>query len=349
MVAVEQYSPSYYQDVITLLKRFDSDVMTPPVWNILLKRASAEGSPIGWVLRDENAVVGFIGTIYSHQIIEGQLKKFCNLTSWIVLDEYRNQALSLLTTAIADKNSIYTDLTASPEAHKILKAFRFKEFETHAAVYVSEALSDYKCSAVSLSNLSEDFLSVLNGHADSKLKLAQLGNDDKKCIIAYTLTDLHLDCLPQATFANKSRVIGKGVQPLAHIHWVSDFRSFFNYRDDFVSYLRASEEAVGLFIEKRFVPAELAGQFRWGQLPIPRFYRGDVKDITSITTLHSELSLLGVSGQSHLVYGLSRVQTLVEKILDVLRVVIKYQATSIDRLDKAISAGKSAPQLKADQ
>jgi len=35
--------------------------------------------------------------LYSERLVEGRLERFCNLTSWCVLPDYRSRSISLLT------------------------------------------------------------------------------------------------------------------------------------------------------------------------------------------------------------------------------------------------------------
>ena len=48
-----------------------------------------EGVERGWLVEDDGHVVGFMGTIYSDRVIGGQLRRFCDLSSWYLLADYR--------------------------------------------------------------------------------------------------------------------------------------------------------------------------------------------------------------------------------------------------------------------
>ena len=85
----------------------------------------------GYVMVDDDRVVGFLGLIFSRRSIKNKVHKFCNMTSWIVEKEYRGKSLFLLLPVLRLKSYTLTDFTPSREVYAILKKAGFQEFETH--------------------------------------------------------------------------------------------------------------------------------------------------------------------------------------------------------------------------
>ena len=85
----------------------------------------------GFVLTDEGRVVGYLGTVYADRMIRGRTERFCNLSSWGVLPEYRNHSLSLLYAAHRNKNQTFTNLSARPTVLKVHEALRYQLLGTY--------------------------------------------------------------------------------------------------------------------------------------------------------------------------------------------------------------------------
>jgi len=81
----------------------------------------------GFQLRAEGRLVGALGAIYSRQLVGGETRDFCNLTSLIVDPAFRARAMDLLSACLAQKNLCFTDFTPTPAVAKMLKLLRFTE------------------------------------------------------------------------------------------------------------------------------------------------------------------------------------------------------------------------------
>lgn len=80
----------------------------------------------GFVLREAGRLVGYIGTIYADRPAGGRVERFCNLSSWFVLPEFRNHSLKLLMACQKDREVTYTNLSARPVVQKIHEALRYR-------------------------------------------------------------------------------------------------------------------------------------------------------------------------------------------------------------------------------
>ena len=81
----------------------------------------------GFLIRDEGGeIVGGIGAIYAAYPVRGQLEKFCNITSWMVLDAYRTQSMRLAMAVISQPGFHFTDLSPTAVVEQSLKFLKFK-------------------------------------------------------------------------------------------------------------------------------------------------------------------------------------------------------------------------------
>jgi hypothetical protein len=116
---------------IEFLCRFLHEYMDPSVSAKRFHRLftyswMAEKPDRGLVLTDGDRIVGFLGTVYADREVQGRRVRFCNLSSWYVLPEYRNHSLRLLTAAHSQQNVTFTNLTSRPAVEKVSLALRYE-------------------------------------------------------------------------------------------------------------------------------------------------------------------------------------------------------------------------------
>jgi hypothetical protein len=121
MITVQNATPAMFEDVHALLRRFHNHAMSKEDWRRMLFQYPwpAEDENRGHVLLDGARVVGFLGTLLSTREIDGRKERFCNLSSWIVLEAYRARSLSLLAPILRLEDHTIVCSTPSPTAHRL--------------------------------------------------------------------------------------------------------------------------------------------------------------------------------------------------------------------------------------
>lgn len=89
----------------------------------------------GFLLRHEGCVVGGIGAIYAERTVRGRRERFCNITSWCVLDEFRTQSGRLAMAVVSQPGYHFTDLTPTEVVSKTLQFFKFKPMDERHYVW----------------------------------------------------------------------------------------------------------------------------------------------------------------------------------------------------------------------
>lgn len=89
----------------------------------------------GFLLRDQGSIVGGIGAIYAERRIRGRPERFCNITSWCVLDAYRSQSMRLAMAVVSQPGYHYTDLTPTEVVSKTLQFLKFKPMNSRQTVW----------------------------------------------------------------------------------------------------------------------------------------------------------------------------------------------------------------------
>jgi hypothetical protein len=89
----------------------------------------------GFLVRHEGRIVGGIGAIYSARPVRGKVERFCNITSWCVLDEFRTQSGRLAMAVVSQPGFHFTDLTPTDVVSKTLQFFKFRPMDERHVVW----------------------------------------------------------------------------------------------------------------------------------------------------------------------------------------------------------------------
>ncbi|OSM00038.1 hypothetical protein MAIT1_00446 [Magnetofaba australis IT-1] len=76
------------------------------------------------MLEDNGEIVGALGAIHHQRRVEGQLRSFCNVTSWRVLESHAPMSLGLLKAALAQPDATIIGTTPSPLVEKIYRLLK---------------------------------------------------------------------------------------------------------------------------------------------------------------------------------------------------------------------------------
>lgn len=107
-------------------------------WADRFRAAWTDSRPnYGFVLRDAGNIVGGIGAFYAERTIRGQLEKTCNITSWCVLDAYRQQSMRLAMSVIGQPGYHFTDFSPTKVVSGTLQFFKFRPLDERQAVLLN--------------------------------------------------------------------------------------------------------------------------------------------------------------------------------------------------------------------
>ena len=84
----------------------------------------------GFMLLDDDTVVGVHLALYSERVIEDRVEKFCNLAAWCVLPEHRFHSLRLLRALLGQEGYHFTDFTPSGRVIELNARLGFRSLET---------------------------------------------------------------------------------------------------------------------------------------------------------------------------------------------------------------------------
>lgn len=112
---------------------------SPQQWEEGLRQGwAAEAPNHGFALLDGGEIVGGIGAFYADRTLAGRAEKFCNITSWCVLDAYRQQSMRLAMAVINQPGGYtFTDFSPTKVVGSTLKFFKFQELDERVSVYAN--------------------------------------------------------------------------------------------------------------------------------------------------------------------------------------------------------------------
>lgn len=107
-------------------------------WETGLRPPWTQGNAnFGYLLRDKGEMVGAIGAFYGERRIRGQSERFCNITSWCVLDAYRQQSVRLVMSLLGQGGMHFTNFSPTKVVGATLKFLKFQELDDRVAVILN--------------------------------------------------------------------------------------------------------------------------------------------------------------------------------------------------------------------
>jgi acetoacetyl-CoA synthetase len=115
-----------FERVYPLLLEFKNTHLSKEHWQqLFVDHSGLQNDHFGWVLVDDDNIVGFVSTILSERTIRGETVRLCNTSSWIVKHEYRAHSLALHAKVVADKSVTVTNLSPTSQVLKLLEKLGF--------------------------------------------------------------------------------------------------------------------------------------------------------------------------------------------------------------------------------
>ena len=117
-----------FDSIYPLLKEMNNARLRREDWYRLFQDhwSIDEFSP-GIVLELEDEIVGYIGTIYSRQIVNGTPRLFCNLTTWIVREEFRSHSIMMIFALVRRKDVVLTSFSSNNVTREVYKKLGFRD------------------------------------------------------------------------------------------------------------------------------------------------------------------------------------------------------------------------------
>ncbi len=282
MVTIQKARSQDFERVYPLLAELNVPYITKENWQqLFINHWNVEEDYHGFMLLDQDNVVGFFGLIFSRRTIRGESYKFCNLTSWIVKQAYRKHSMSLLYAVLKLKDYTLTDLTATKVAYKIFKKFDFQDGETHVRIipwFISLFHGVRKCLLtwdphVIAGILKGENLKIFEDHKEFPCIHLVFHSPGGSCYCVLT------------------KIKKKGLA-FGHIHYLSD-KEFF-CRDGVAAVFAVCRRlnVIGLYIDEQRLKGEHVFPSVSLKLNQPKIFRSNDVGKEDIDSLYSECVIL---------------------------------------------------------
>jgi RimJ/RimL family protein N-acetyltransferase len=289
MTFVEKVTPAMFDDVFPLLSELE-DTHSREEWREIFdyQWESDEGY-VGYALVDDRKVVGFNGALFSRRIIDGREARICNLTSWIVKEQYRTESMRLVFPFLKLKGYTITNLTMNERAWEITKRLGYKNLDTNIRILfpvpgLSAAGKEEAPVIVSDQSKIAEILDPINLKIfmdHSHYNCGHLVIQDKYgySYIIYT--------------RKRYRKYNCDI-PYAQILYISDRSAFLRRINKIKSYFLKSRKYFFLAVDERLIGNAPIPYSKVYQLKVPRMYKSDVLSREQIDNLYTELVVLGL-------------------------------------------------------
>lgn len=281
MLHIEKTRREDFERIYPLLLDFNHTIDKERWRNIFVNHWNTEEDYCGFSLLDNEKIVGFLGLIFSKRLIGNQYIKFCNLTSWVVKNEYRKHSLTLIYPVLELKDYTLIDLTPNKNVYEILRFFGFQPLNSEIIIlppFINLHFNERYCEFISdhfEPYLSENELRVHKDHLHFQCSHLLLKAVNGNCYIIY------------AKYYRKK-------MPLVFIHYLSNLGVFLECIKKTRPALFKHLGVLALSIDERLLKGRKVNFAITRRLPFPRLFYSKKVSRFDIDNIYSELILLNI-------------------------------------------------------
>src|ERR1700674_1447757 len=189
---IEPITDSSLPEFATFLNAHLASERSPEVWVKCLRASWSPSRPnYGFVLRDSGQVMGGIGAYYADRLIRGRPERFCNITSWCVLDAYRRHSMRLAMAIVGQPGYHFTDFSPTTVVGGVLRFLKFRPLDERQAVILNLPWPSFNGQLLHrpgdiASALRGEALRIYRDHTDfAWLRHVLIGTRDGWCHVIY--------------------------------------------------------------------------------------------------------------------------------------------------------------------
>jgi hypothetical protein len=284
MTIVRKAVAKDFEETYPLFAKFKNPRLSRDDWRqLFVDHWQSNEGYFGYVLEDEERIVGFLGLIFSRRTLNGKELKFCNITSWVVDEKFRNQSLSLFLPVLKLKDYVLTIHTVSKETYAVARKLGFQNLESHLRIVLPLprvsawfTFCEVKINGKHLSEtLKGEDLQAYNDHLSFR------------CFHVRILTHLG-ECYLIGT-----RVYRKKLS-FFQIHHISNSNIFEKFAGRITMVICLRIKTVAIVVDERFLQGNAVMLSKIWPLPYPRVYKSDSLMQNDIDLLYSELPVLNI-------------------------------------------------------
>lgn len=282
MVKIEKVRSEDFERIYPLLLGFNSDKLSKDDWKqVFINHWNVAEDYHGYILVKEGEVKGFLGAIFSTRVFNGQVERFCNMTSWIVDESCRGQSLLLILELLKLKDYTITNFTASEGVRVILQKIGFTPIETQPQLLLpvptfSLNKGTYFC------EFNREAIGEKLGETDFKIFQDHQAFDCRHILISSGRDYCYVIV----------RRIRRRRLAFAKVHYLSNAELFVKAQDSLRVKICANLKVAGLLVAERYLKGHQLRHVRKFPKEYGAFYKSTKIRPEEIDTLYSEMILL---------------------------------------------------------
>jgi hypothetical protein len=286
MPKVSKVGEEHFELVYPLLKKFDSTHSKEAWKNIFVQPFNNGEDNCGYSLFEGERIVGYLGYIYSSKIIDNKAVKFCNLTTWIVEEEYRNSSLLLIYPVLKLKDYCVTNYIPAEGVYNVSKKLGFIDLDLFEKILmpIINPYKLFKYRSNLITKVDEIIRLLLLFHDQNSIKIV---NEHKnyKCHFILIKTEKSY-CLVVFTKVKRKKM------SFAYIQYISDHNMFYEHLDKVKLKLWINYKVISLIIEERNLHGNSLFFSIKKRFKFPQIVLNCTMDKSDVDNLYSELIIL---------------------------------------------------------
>lgn len=285
MPRVEVATPAMFDDLYPLLVQLDP-ARSEEQWRRIVYDWGWRGADdiIGYVLMEKQAIVGFLGTLYSRRLIEGKAAVVCNHHSWVVQEAFRGHSLSLVMTALRVRDCTLLNLTARPAVGAMYEKLGFKRLEQHVRL-LFPAPAWPRLSRNGDALITADRSAVAEALPAAELKIF---TDHAGCACGHVVVRAPEGSCYLVFASRRDRKYGLDI-PYSHVHYISNPDLFVRHAGRINLYFLKTFGSWFVAVDERLLGGRAVGFSTAHRLTTPRYYRSEDLAADQLDNLYTEL------------------------------------------------------------
>ncbi len=249
--------------------------------NVFDYQWTKEEDHCGYAMVDGDELVGMMGMVYSRRQINGECKKFCNLHTWWVREDYRGRSLVMLRPILKLNDYTITHFTPCDRIRAVTARMGFRPLSSQLKILLplgrsagttSEAELTFDADSIA-TTLNDSDRRIFDDHQPYGVGHLAIREGQQECYLLYTHVVRHR-------------------LPYCHIHYTSNREVYMRCENAVRSALLQRHRAKFVAVDCRLTDgAKFPRSFNFWA-PANALYRSDDVDPSQIDHLYSDVVFL---------------------------------------------------------
>ena len=304
MVKLEKITSALFPRLYEAFLHDDDPLSTEEDWRNVFDYAWDHGEGYsGYAMLDNDEVVGMMAMVFSRRLIGGVERKFCNLHTWWVREDYRGRSLAMLRPILRLSDYTITHFTPCDRVRAVTKRLGFKDLNSQLRILLPQPISGRRASVRSTElefetsrispRLNAIDQQILLDHLPYRPGNVLLRSGDGYCYLLYTHVVRHR-------------------LPYCHVHYISNKELYEEHETAIRAALLRRHHARFVAVDDRLTSdIRFRHSFKFWA-PAHALFKSDTVAPDQIDNLYSDIVFLRLTGLPDMSHELGRrIRTLI--------------------------------------